>query len=72
MHTNNIIAHTAPDPTPPAGGQEKMIAKGLRSTWGQPNTVDKDMFTSPQKKYNAASNQFATSDMLYGGKEERK
>jgi len=52
MQTNNIIAHTAPDPTPPAGGQAKMIAKGLRSSWGQPNTVDRDMFTSPQKKGN--------------------
>ena len=31
-----------------------------------PNERDKDTFTSPAKRSAAASNQFATSDALYG------
>ena len=68
MHTVNHIAHTAPDPQPPARANEKMNAKGLHSNWGNPNVVDKDMFSAPQKKTNPGSNQFATSNILYGGK----
>ena len=73
MHSStNHIAHTAPDPQPPARAAEKMNAKGLQSNWGNPNVVDKDMFSSPQKKTRAGVSQFATSDTLYGGREEVK
>ena len=70
--STNHIAHTAPDPERPARADHKMDAKGTRSNWGNPNITDGDMFSSPQKKTRPSQNQFATSDLLYGGQEERK
>ena len=73
MHSStNHIAHTAPDPERPARADHKMNAKGLQSNWGNPNVKDKDMFSSPQKRTRPGVSQFATSDILYGGKEEVK
>ena len=37
-----------------------------------PKATDADTFSGPSKRSAAAQSQFATSDVLYGGKEEKQ
>ena len=72
LQSNNIIAHTAPNPEPVRMSEDKLRAKGLATSWNNPRAVDGDTFQSPSKGYRPQQNQFATSNILYGGQEEKK
>ena len=62
MHSNNPIAHMAPNPDNHPRGDAKTTARMMKSSIQMfPNEKDKDTFTSPAKRSAAASNQFATS-----------
>ena len=67
--SNNIIAHDAPNPEPPRFSAK---AQGLATSWNNPRAVDGDTFQSPSKGYRPGQNQFAQSNILYGGQEEKK
>merc|ERR1711990_459029 len=68
MHSGmNHIAHEAPAPDAHPRGDAKCHARYMKSSINMyPDAKDTDTFSSPAKKYAAASNQFATSEALYG------
>ena len=66
-HSTNPIAHVMPDPDAHPRADAKTTARMMKSSIHMfPNEKDKDTFTSPAKRSNAAQSQFATSDKLYG------
>ena len=72
MRSNNPVAHMAPNPDAHPRAEAKTTARMMKSSIQMfPNEKDTDTFTSGAKRSAAASNQFATSDSLYGGKLDR-
>lgn len=59
--------HTAPDPDAHPRADAKTTARMMKSNVMMfPNEKDKDTFTAPAKRSNAASNMFMQSDSLFG------
>ena len=69
MQSVNTFAHVAPPSEAHPRGDAKQTARMMKSNFEMyPNQKDTDTFTSPAKRSAAASNQFSTSEQLYGGK----
>ena len=67
MHSRDPISHTAPQPDAHPRAEAKTTARMMKSSIQMfPNEKDKDTFTTPAKRSAAASNQFSTSEQLYG------
>ena len=61
------ISHVAPDPDTNPRGDATQHARMMKSSVQMyPTERDKDTFTAPAKKSNAAQSQFLQSDALYG------
>ena len=72
MQSSNHIAHVAPKPDSYPRGDAMAHARMQKSSIQMfPDARDKDTFTSPAKRSNAAQNQFSTSIQLYGGQPQR-
>ena len=67
MASNNPIYHLAPQPDPYPRADARTTARMMKSSVMMfPNEKDKDTFVTPAKR-TTGSNQFMTSDIVYGG-----
>ena len=70
--SGNPIYHEAPAPQNHPRAEAKQTARMMKSNIEMfPTQKDNDTFTSPAKRSAAASNQFATSEKLYGANPPR-